>query len=83
MIRPFRLAAAALLATASASSAQSAPSATTAFVGVTVVPMDRERLIPDQTVVVRDGRIAEMGPRARVRVPAGARGASWRIRRLP
>lgn len=72
MIRPFRLAAAALLATASASSAQSAPSATTAFVGVTVVPMDRERLIPDQTVVVRDGRIAEMGPRARVRVPAGA-----------
>lgn len=47
--------------------------AVTAFVGVTVVPMDAERAVADQTVLVRDGRIAEMGPAARVRVPAGAR----------
>jgi imidazolonepropionase-like amidohydrolase len=28
---------------------------------------------PDQTVVIRDGRVAEVGPAARVRVPTGAR----------
>src|SRR5687767_15482968 len=32
-----------------------APSGPAAFVGVTVVPMDRNRVIPDQTVLVRDG----------------------------
>src|SRR5688500_6128469 len=44
-----------------------------AFTGVNVVPMDAERVLADQTVVVRDGRIAEVGPSSRVRVPAGAR----------
>ena len=34
----------------------------TAFVNVNVVPMDRERVIEKQTVIVRDGRIAEIGP---------------------
>jgi imidazolonepropionase-like amidohydrolase len=34
--------------------------------------MDRERRLAGQTVVVRDGRIVEMGPAGRVRVPAGA-----------
>ena len=29
-----------------------------AFVGVNVVPMDRERIIENQTVIVRDGRIS-------------------------
>src|SRR4051812_34075948 len=43
-----------------------------AFVGVTVVPMDTERRVPDQTVVVRHGRIAEIGPSSTVQVPAGA-----------
>ncbi|HLL60018.1 MAG TPA: hypothetical protein VK391_09045, partial [Allosphingosinicella sp.] len=43
-----------------------------AITGVTVVPMDRERLIPNQTVVVRNGRIAAIGPTRRTRVPAGA-----------
>jgi imidazolonepropionase-like amidohydrolase len=41
----------------------------TAFVGVTVIPMDRERRLPGQTVVVRGDRIVEIGPAARVRVP--------------
>jgi imidazolonepropionase-like amidohydrolase len=45
---------------------------TVAFVNVTVVPMDREGLVAGQTVVVRDGRIAEVGAAARVHVPAGA-----------
>ncbi|HEX7091001.1 MAG TPA: amidohydrolase family protein [Longimicrobiales bacterium] len=43
-----------------------------AFVGANVVPMDRERVIENQTVIVRDGRIAEVGPAGQVRVPAGA-----------
>jgi imidazolonepropionase-like amidohydrolase len=44
-----------------------------AFTHVSVIPMDRERVLADQTVLVRDGRIVEMGPAARVRVPANAR----------
>jgi imidazolonepropionase-like amidohydrolase len=44
-----------------------------AFVDVTVVPMDGEHVLPHQTVVVRDTRIAEIGPTARLHVPPGAR----------
>ncbi|HXS25845.1 MAG TPA: hypothetical protein VN719_16540, partial [Gemmatimonadales bacterium] len=33
-----------------------------AFESVSVVPMDRERILDGQTVVVRDGKIAEIGP---------------------
>jgi imidazolonepropionase-like amidohydrolase len=43
-----------------------------AFVNVSVIPMDRERVVRDQTVVVHDGRIATMGPAASTEVPAGA-----------
>ena len=46
--------------------------AQTAFVNVTVIPMDRERALPDQTVVVENGRIAAIGPSAATPVPAGA-----------
>jgi imidazolonepropionase-like amidohydrolase len=45
---------------------------TVAFANVNVVPMDREGVLANQTVVVRDGRIAEVGPAASVHVPAGA-----------
>jgi imidazolonepropionase-like amidohydrolase len=44
---------------------------TTAFVDVTVVPMDRERTVERQTVIVRDGRIATIGPVASTPIPAG------------
>jgi imidazolonepropionase-like amidohydrolase len=44
----------------------------TAFVGVNVIPMDRDRVVPGQTVVVRNGRIAAVGPSASTAVPAGA-----------
>lgn len=47
------------------------PARPTAFVDVTVIPMDRERAIPNQTVVVRGDRIVEIGPVGRVRVPRG------------
>ena len=43
-----------------------------AFVNVNVIPMDRERVLERQTVVVRDGRIAQVGPAASVQVPSGA-----------
>lgn len=42
---------------------------TTAFVGVNVIPMDRERVLTNQTVIVRDGRIAEIGDAKKVKVP--------------
>jgi imidazolonepropionase-like amidohydrolase len=49
-----------------------ATSGATAFVDVTVLPMDGDRVLEGQTVVVRDGRIAEMGPSARVKAPKDA-----------
>jgi imidazolonepropionase-like amidohydrolase len=48
------------------------PGATLAFVDVTVVPMDHERLLPGHTVLVQDGRITAVGPNADIAVPAGA-----------
>ena len=45
---------------------------TTAFVGVNVIPMDRERVITNQTVVVKNGVIAEIGDAARVKVAKDA-----------
>jgi len=44
----------------------------TAFVNVSVVPMDRERVLPHQTVIVRGARIVALGPAHRVRVPPTA-----------
>lgn len=43
-----------------------------AIENVTVIPMNREGALAGQTVVVRGQRIAEVGPAAGVRVPAGA-----------
>jgi imidazolonepropionase-like amidohydrolase len=59
---------AALFLLVPAVSAQSA----TAFVDVTVIPMDRERELRNQTVVVQGERIVAMGPTASTAVPAGA-----------
>jgi len=43
-----------------------------AFININVVPMDTERVLAGQTVIVKDGRIAEMGPAEQIKVPAGA-----------
>jgi imidazolonepropionase-like amidohydrolase len=43
-----------------------------AFVGVNLVPMDRNGTLNNQTVVVQDGRIAHIGPAGSTRVPDGA-----------
>ena len=40
-----------------------------AYVHVNVIPMDRERVLVDQTVIVRDGRIYKIGPAASTEVP--------------
>lgn len=42
-----------------------------AFVNATVIPMDRERTLSDHTVIVRGGRIAQVGPSSQVQVPSG------------
>jgi hypothetical protein len=44
----------------------------TAFVNVHVVPMDRETVLRDQTVIVKGDRIAEIGPSSHVKAPQGA-----------
>ena len=46
---------------------------TVAFVNVTVIPMDREQTLPDQTVIVRGTRIEALGPAGSTTVPAGVR----------
>ena len=45
---------------------------TVAFVDVNVIPMNREAVLANQTVIVRDGRIVTVGPTASTSVPAGA-----------
>ncbi len=45
-----------------------------AFVGVNVVPMDSERVVENQTVLVENGHIAALGPAGEVEIPEGATG---------
>jgi len=70
LISSFRAATCALAILVHPAAAQ-AP-AVTAFVNVAVVPMDAERVIPGQTVVVQAGRIAAVGSAAHITVPSGA-----------
>jgi imidazolonepropionase-like amidohydrolase len=48
---------------------QASANTITAFVGVTVVPMDSPRVLPDQVVLVQGERILEIGSSAAVHVP--------------
>jgi len=67
------LALATLLAGAPGAAQQSgAPPAVTAFTNVTLIPMDRERTIREQTVIVRGDRIEAVGPSKTTKVPKGA-----------
>ena len=43
-----------------------------AIIDVNVVPMDRERILESQTVVIQDGRITAIGSRSDVQTPSGA-----------
>ena len=64
------------LSAPSAIGAQGAPAAaargTVAFVGVSIVPSAGGASMTNRTVVVRDGRIVEVGEAGRVTVPQGA-----------
>ncbi|HUR97721.1 MAG TPA: amidohydrolase family protein, partial [Pyrinomonadaceae bacterium] len=53
-------------------SAAAAAGQTTAFVGVNVIPMDRERVLANQTVIVRDHVIAEIGDAKKIKIPKDA-----------
>lgn len=52
--------------------AASAAAQTTAFVGVNVIPMDRERILSNQTVIVRNGIITAIGDAKKVKLPKDA-----------
>lgn len=59
-----------------------APEVVTAFVNVTVLPMDSPRILEGQTVLVRDGLIEVIGEWDEVAVPAGAQVIDGRGRYL-
>src|SRR5215475_13653715 len=44
-----------------------------AIVHVSVIPMDRERVLDNQTIVITDGKIAQIGPASSVKIPTGAK----------
>ena len=76
-------AAAGILAAPLGLSAQAAGGAdVVVFEGVNVVPLDRDGVVADQTVLVRDGRIAAVGAAGSVQVPAGAQRIDGRGRWL-
>ena len=52
--------------------AATASSQAAAFVGVDVIPMDRERVLTNQTVVVRNGIISQIGSVRSVVIPSDA-----------
>lgn len=52
--------------------AQARTSPVVAFVDVNVVPMDKERVVPHQTVIVRNGTIAQIGDAKRIKIPKDA-----------
>ena len=70
MMRILRATLALTLSVSAAGGAQA--SGTIAVIGANVLPMDRNAVLPRQTVLIRDGIIREMGPSGRVRIPAGA-----------
>ena len=46
--------------------------ASVVFENVTVIPMDNERILDGQTVLINDGRIAELGTGGEIDIPADA-----------
>jgi imidazolonepropionase-like amidohydrolase len=69
VVAPLAAAAASLLF---AAACVTGPEADYAIVDVTVVPMDSERLLPGQTLLIDEGRIVTMAPASDVDVPAQA-----------
>jgi imidazolonepropionase-like amidohydrolase len=61
-----------VVAAVTALSIASAQSRPVVFENVNIIPMDRDRVIARQTVVVRDGRIGQIGAAGKVKAPEGA-----------
>lgn len=61
-----------LIAACVVASVSSLNAQTVAFVDVNVVPMDEERVVEGQTVIVRDGHIVRIGATSEVQVPNDA-----------
>lgn len=61
-----------LIAGATHAAADESKTAITAFVNVAIVPMDRERVLENSTVVIADGRIREHGPTSAIAIPENA-----------
>ena len=53
--------------------AASVSAQTVAFTNVSVIPMDRERVLANQTVVIKNGLIAEIGDAKKVKLPKDAK----------
>ena len=74
MLRP--LLAGALLISIGLPGVAASQRAPVVFTGVSVIPMDRETVLPDQTVIVENGRVTFVGARrspparARTRAPS-------------
>ncbi len=62
-----------LLTTFCAVSLYSYGSDVTAFVHVTVIPMEKERIMEDQTVIISNGKISAIGSSASIQVPDDAK----------
>jgi imidazolonepropionase-like amidohydrolase len=60
-----------LLAISAAPQTNTPLARTVAFVNVNVIPMDKERVLRNQTVIVQDGLIVNIGDARRIRIPAG------------
>lgn len=61
-----------LLALSSTATTMAQDTETRAFVNVNVIPMDKERVLEAQTVVVQGDRIVDIGAMDAVSIPAGA-----------
>jgi cytosine/adenosine deaminase-related metal-dependent hydrolase len=59
-----------------------ANTSTFAFVHVNVIPMNGEKMLEDQTVIVREGKILTVGPAAEAKIPAHTRHLDGRRRYL-
>jgi imidazolonepropionase-like amidohydrolase len=61
-----------LIAAPASSQTKSPVNSTVAFIGVNVIPMDKERVMLSQTVLIRDGVIVDIGDTGRIKIPKGA-----------
>lgn len=57
-----------LVATSASGQTKTPVSGAVAFVDVNVIPMDKERVLRHQTVIVRDGVIVKVGDTGRIKI---------------